>query len=137
VLPLVAGLCFGFGYGVTGRLLAQRSGGPTTLGQTFDVKSVPGTSLESLRMRYGAEKEQLRGDLGLIELEKTRKEGEAQARAEEDRRRQLALEEERRARSEAERPLPPPEPEPVAEPIPEPAVPPPAPEPTNPSGGQP
>jgi hypothetical protein len=137
VLPLVAGLCFGFGYGVTGRLLAQRSGEPTTLGQTFDVKPVPGTGLESLRMRYGAEKEQLRGDLGLIELEKTRKAGEAQARAEEERRRQLSAEEERRARSEAERPLPTPEPEPAPEPIPEPAPPPPAAESADPSGSQP
>ena len=85
VLPLVAGLAFGSGYGLTDRLLALQAGGPLKLDQGFDVKPFPGTTLESLRLRYGADREELRGDLELIELERRQQEAAAKARREADR----------------------------------------------------
>jgi hypothetical protein len=39
------------------------------LGQGFEVRPFPGTSLESLRLRFGAESQEIRGDLDLLELE--------------------------------------------------------------------
>ena len=53
--PLLVGLCFGLAYAVTGRLLEGRLGGLVKLGHRFEPKAVPGTTLESLRMRFGAE----------------------------------------------------------------------------------
>ncbi len=82
VLPLVAGLAFGSGYGITDRLLALQAGGPLKLDQGFDVKPFPGTTLESLRLRYGADREELRGDLELIELERQQQEAAAKAKRE-------------------------------------------------------
>lgn len=81
VLPLVAGLGFGGGYGITDRLLAVQTGGPAKLDQGFEVKPFPGTTLESLRLRYGADREELRGDLELIELERKQEEEEAAEKA--------------------------------------------------------
>lgn len=52
--PLLVGLCFGLAYAATGRLLEGRLSGLVTLGHRFEMKAVPGTTLESLRMRYGA-----------------------------------------------------------------------------------
>ena len=52
--PLLVGLCFGLAYVVTGRLLEDRLGGLVPLGRRFSSKPVPGLTLESLRMRYGA-----------------------------------------------------------------------------------
>ena len=54
--PLLVGLCFGLAYAVTGRLLEGRLGGLVKLGHRFEPKAVPGTTLESLRMRFGAER---------------------------------------------------------------------------------
>lgn len=82
VLPLVAGLAFGSGYGITDRLLALQAGGPLKLDQGFDVKPFPGTTLESLRLRYGADREELRGDLELLELERRQQEAAAKAKRE-------------------------------------------------------
>ena len=53
--PLLVGLCFGLAYVVTGRLLEDRLGGLVPLGRRFSSKPVPGLTLESLRMRYGAD----------------------------------------------------------------------------------
>jgi hypothetical protein len=67
--PLVVGLCCGLGYGITNRLLALRLPGFLQLGQSFDVRPFPGTSLESLRRQFGTENEGIRGELDLLELE--------------------------------------------------------------------
>jgi len=68
--PLLAGLCFGVAYGVTQRLLSLNVGEWIRFGQGFDVQVFPGTSLEGLRLRYGAAESELRGDLELQELQR-------------------------------------------------------------------
>ncbi|MCP9850035.1 hypothetical protein [Cyanobium sp. Morenito 9A2] len=60
--PLVIGLCFSLGFGLTQRLLALSETPSLDLGHRFDTQPFPGTSLESLRMRYGSANESLRGD---------------------------------------------------------------------------
>ena len=72
-LALVAGVTFGLGYGVTGRLLDLRPDATARLGESFEMKPTPGTSLESLRMRFGAPSETI-DDLGLLEQEQRRRE---------------------------------------------------------------
>ena len=74
VLPLAAGLCFGVGYGLTDRLLSLGKGDAVKLDQSFDVKPFPGTSLESLRLRFGADRKELPANLELIEQESRKKE---------------------------------------------------------------
>jgi hypothetical protein len=61
--PLVAGVCFAVGYGITQRLLALGWPQFVQLGQGFEVRAFPGTSLESLRLRFGAEGQSIRADL--------------------------------------------------------------------------
>lgn len=61
--PLLVGLAFGVGYGLTDRLLRLNPGGWVPLGQTFDHRPAPGTSLESLRQRSGDLSSSVRGDL--------------------------------------------------------------------------
>ena len=78
--PLVVGICFGLGYGLTNRLLALQWPGFVQLGQSFDVRPFPGTSLESLRQRFGAEGQAIGADLDLIELEAQNRKAEEQAR---------------------------------------------------------
>ncbi len=63
------GLCFGVGYGLTQRLLDLQLPGLVQWGQSFEVRQPPGTSLESLRLRFGSELNDLRGRLDLQELE--------------------------------------------------------------------
>jgi hypothetical protein len=119
VLPLVAGLCFGLGYALTHRLLGLRVDGLVPLGQPFSVKPFPGTSLESLRQRFGAEKEPIEANPDLLDAEKSRREQEATTRRQEEDRRQQERQE-AEARSAA--PAPAPEPAaPAAPPLPEPA----------------
>lgn len=60
--PLVIGLCFSLGFGVSKRLLEWNATPWIDLGHGFEVQPLPGTSLESLRMRYGAQGESLRGN---------------------------------------------------------------------------
>ena len=55
--PLVVGFCFAFGYGITQRLMALRLPAFVQLGQGFELRSFPGTSLQSLRLKFGAEAE--------------------------------------------------------------------------------
>lgn len=78
--PLVVGICFGLGYGITNRLLALQWSGFVQLGQSFDVRPFPGTSLQSLRQKFGAEGQAIRGDLDLMELEAQNRQAEEQAR---------------------------------------------------------
>jgi hypothetical protein len=67
--PLLAGACFGLGYGVVQRLMAIEFPRLVQLGQAFEVREFPGTSLESLRLKSGAAVQSIRGDLGVLELE--------------------------------------------------------------------
>ena len=101
--PLVAGLCFGVAYGVTQRVLSFNVAELIRFGPGFDVQVFPGTSLESLKLRYGAAEAEIRGDLELQELERQQQE-EAKKRAEEAKQ----AEEELKRASELE-PLPEPE----------------------------
>jgi hypothetical protein len=66
---LLLGACFGLGYGITHRLLALRLETGWNGRQRFEVKTFPGTELDSLRRRFGDASMQIRGDLDLIELE--------------------------------------------------------------------
>lgn len=68
-VPLLVGVCFGLGYGITHRLLALQLPSLVRLGQGFEVRPFPGTSLESLRLRFGTDIEEIRGDLDLLELD--------------------------------------------------------------------
>jgi hypothetical protein len=68
--PLVAGVCFGLAYGVTQRLFSLNVGDWGRSGQGFDVQPFPGTSLESLKLRFGAPEADIRGDLDSQELER-------------------------------------------------------------------
>jgi hypothetical protein len=81
VLPLAAGVSFGVGYGLTDRLLTLGQGGTVRLEQSFDVKPFPGTSLESLRLRYGADRKELRGNPELIEQERTKEQDRSKPKA--------------------------------------------------------
>ena len=117
--PLIAGLCFGVAYGVTQRVLSFNVAELIRFGPGFDVQVFPGTSLESLKLRYGAVEAEIRGDLELQELERQQQE-EAKKRAEEAKQ----AEEELKRAAEVE-PLPEPElpeakPTPAPEPLPAP-----------------
>jgi hypothetical protein len=68
--PLVVGLCFGLAYGITQRIVTLNVGELIRFGQGFDVQVFPGTTLESLRLRFGAAELELRGNLELNELER-------------------------------------------------------------------
>lgn len=72
--PLLAGLCFGLAYGITHRLVALNVGELIRFGQGFDVQVFPGTSLDSLRLRFGATDAELRGNLELQQLERQQEE---------------------------------------------------------------
>jgi hypothetical protein len=108
---LLTGFCFGLGYGVVQRLMDLELPQLVQLGQPFEVRPFPGTTLESLRLRLGAPAGSIRADLGVLELEE-------QQRQEERRRRQAAATPPAAADLEpAPAPLPP------AEPAPEPSLP--------------
>jgi hypothetical protein len=66
---LLVGACFALGYGLTQRLLDLRLPGLVQWGQTFEPRDRPGTSLDSLRLRFGSDQQELRGRLDLQELE--------------------------------------------------------------------
>lgn len=67
--PLLVGVCFGLGYGITQRLLDLRLPQFVSWGQSFDVRETPGTSLESLRLRHGSNLEDLRSTGDPVELQ--------------------------------------------------------------------
>ncbi|MEY3544661.1 MAG: hypothetical protein RLZZ247_818, partial [Cyanobacteriota bacterium] len=79
--PLIAGVCFGLAYGITQRLLSFNVAELIRFGPGFDVQVFPGTSLESLKLRFGDAQGEIRGDLELQELER-QQEQDAQQRAE-------------------------------------------------------
>lgn len=123
-VPLVAGVCFGLGYGVVQRLMDLELSTWVQLGQPFDVREFPGTTLESLRLKLGAPVQSIRGDLGLLELE------EQQRQADQERKRQDQRQAEEDAAQSPETseasPSPAPDPaleSPAAPALPEPALP--------------
>jgi hypothetical protein len=131
--PLIAGLCFGVAYGVTQRLVSFNVAELIRFGPGFDVQVFPGTSLESLKLRFGDAQAEIRGDLDLQELER-QQEQEAKQRAEEAKQAEAALQQadsvepSMGAASEPERST---APSPIAAPpaaAPQPAPPPPAPQ---------
>jgi len=78
-------VCFGLAYGVSQRLLSFNVTELIRFGPGFDVQVFPGTSLESLKMRFGDAQGEIRGDLELQELERQQEhqqEQEAKQRAE-------------------------------------------------------
>lgn len=83
--PLVAGLCFGLGYGVTQRLLALQLPEFVRLGQGFELREFPGTSLRSLRLQYGDDQQPIRADLDQLELERQNRLAEQAAEQERQR----------------------------------------------------
>ncbi len=58
--PLLVGMSFGLGYGVTQRLLDLRLPTLVNWGPSFEVRESPGTSLDSLRLHFGSEQQDLR-----------------------------------------------------------------------------
>ena len=127
---LLLGACFGLGYGVTHRLLALRLETGWSGRQRFEVKSFPGTELDTLRRRFGDASTQIRGDLDLLELERQQRK---EAAAIEQRRSEMEERERRRQESadQAESPPPVQLPDPNADlpPLPEPPALPPEPSP--------
>ena len=67
------GACFALGYGITQRLVSIRLESGLAGSQRFEVKSFPGTELDSLRRRFGDASQQIRGDLDLLQLEREQK----------------------------------------------------------------
>jgi hypothetical protein len=51
------------GYGITQRLLGLQLPTFVQLGQGFELRSFPGTALQSLRLKFGTEAQPIRGDL--------------------------------------------------------------------------
>ncbi|MCT0230317.1 hypothetical protein KQ306_05505 [Synechococcus sp. CS-1324] len=92
LVPLLVGLCFGLGYAITDRLLSRGGDATQPLGLDFGVKPFPGTSLESLRMRFGTDRTEIRGDLDRLEFEANQKQEEAKRRRQELEDRQAAEE---------------------------------------------
>ena len=88
--PLVAGFCFALAYGATQRLLGLNVGELIRFGNGFDVQVFPGTSLESLRLRFGEAEAEIRADLELQELQRQQQE-QAKRQAEEARRLEAEL----------------------------------------------
>lgn len=66
-VPLLVGVCFGLGYGVANRLLALQLPALVRLGQGFEVRPFPGQSMESLRLQFGTEEREVRGNLEPLE----------------------------------------------------------------------
>ncbi|MBM5821470.1 MAG: hypothetical protein FJ082_03140 [Cyanobacteria bacterium K_Offshore_surface_m2_011] len=82
----IVGLCFGVGYAASLRLLSLAGPEEGGASQRFDVQPAPGTTLDSLRQRFGGDAREIRGDLDLLELEQ---EQQKEAAAIEERRRQM------------------------------------------------
>jgi len=79
-IPLLAGLCFGLGYGVVQRLMKLELPRQGQLVESFRMKEFPGTTLESLRLKVGEQPRSVRGDLGALEQEEQQRKAEAERR---------------------------------------------------------
>lgn len=80
--PLVVGVCFGLGYGVSQRLFNLQVGELVRFGRNFDVQPFPGSSLESLRLRFGSSSESILADLESLDQQRLQAEEAARAGAE-------------------------------------------------------
>lgn len=100
--PLLAGLCFGLSYALVQRLLDLELPQLIQLGHSFDVREVPGTSLDSLRLRLGGEAAPIRGDLELLELELQQERAEHEREQQEQ---EAAAQRQLEQQDEAEAPL--------------------------------
>jgi hypothetical protein len=114
--PLIAGVCFGLAYGVTQRLLSFNVTELIRFGRGFDVQVFPGTSLESLKLRFGDTQAEIRGDLELQELER-QQEQQATQRAEDAKQAEAELQRANQSDPEREPELPAAPPAPAAEPV--------------------
>jgi hypothetical protein len=103
--PVLVGLCFGLGYGLTQRLLVLGWPKVGTLGQSFEVRSFPGTGLQSLRLRFGAEGQSIRGDLQRQQLEQQSRQAEQERQRQEQRLEAERRQEEQRLRRLEDLPL--------------------------------
>ena len=79
--PLVVGVCFGLGYGLSQRLFNLQVGELVHFGRNFDVQPFPGSSLESLRSRFGSGSESIRADLESLDMQRLQAEEAAKAAA--------------------------------------------------------
>ncbi|MFO7630447.1 MAG: hypothetical protein R6W06_13215 [Prochlorococcaceae cyanobacterium] len=126
---LLVGLSFGLVYGLTQRFLSLDLGDWRPLSHPFDVKPNPGTSLEKLRLRYGAAKRPIAADLELLEQEQADRKQEEQRKRQQAEQDQQLRQEEKRLQQAQELPAAPPPaaPLPLAEPaapvLPEPSLP--------------
>ncbi|MEB3200865.1 MAG: hypothetical protein VKK62_10100 [Synechococcaceae cyanobacterium] len=98
---LFIGFCGGLAFGLTHRVLSLQLEVPWSSTQPFGVRATPGSSLDSLRQRFGAESQAIRGDLDLIELEQQQK----RERSEEQRRLERLEAEDRERREREQREL--------------------------------
>ena len=80
--PLVVGVCFGLGYGVSQRLFNLQVGELVHFGRNFDVQPFPGSSLESLRLQFGSSSESILADLESLDQQRLQAEEAARAGAE-------------------------------------------------------
>ena len=106
--PLVAGLGFGLAYGITQRLVTVNVGDLIKFGPRFEVQAFPGTSFESLRLRFGDAEAEIRGELELQQLERQQQQ-EAKRRVDEAQQAEQRL----RDAESLDRPLSTPESEPA------------------------
>ncbi|MEX1316902.1 MAG: hypothetical protein AB1Z22_07200, partial [Synechococcaceae cyanobacterium] len=79
-MALVAGFCFGLGYGVVQRLMRLELPRGVQLVASFRMREFPGTTLDSLRLKLGEEPRSIRGDLGALEQEEQQRKAEAERR---------------------------------------------------------
>jgi hypothetical protein len=89
-------------YGVTQRLLSFNVGELIRFGSGFDVQVFPGTSLESLKLRFGDAEAEIKGDLELQELERQQ---QLEARQRREQARQAEAELQRSQQLEPEAPV--------------------------------
>jgi hypothetical protein len=103
--PLLVGVCFALGYGITQRLMALSWPQFVQLGQGFEVRAFPGTSLESLRLRFGAEGQTIRADLERQELEQQSQQAEQQQQQDQEQEQERQRQDAIQRQQEEEQPL--------------------------------
>jgi hypothetical protein len=79
-IPLLAGFCFGLGYGLVQRLMQLDLPRQVQLVESFRMREFPGTTLESLRLKRGEEPRSIRADLGVLEQQEQQRKAEAELR---------------------------------------------------------
>lgn len=70
---LILGVCFGVGYGIADRLVNLQLTPTWSTEQRFEVRSFPGTELQTLRRQSGDSAISIRADLDRIETERQQK----------------------------------------------------------------